>query len=111
MSIWVRTRRHTAHEGRVYLCSLSRDHGSSELMRHSTTRAALLALVMRHATGTHRMASDTWMSHAGRMPREIWAHTGCHHDCEVRSIIHVVDIDNRVVVLSHTLNGGQDNAG
>jgi hypothetical protein len=79
MSIWVRTRRHTAHEGRVYLCSGSRDHRSSELMRHSP-RSALLTWVVRHATRSHGVAGDTWMPHASRMPREIWAHTCCHHD-------------------------------
>ncbi len=79
MSIWVRTRRHTAHEGRVYLCSGSRDHRSSELMRHSP-RSTLLTWVVRHATRSHGMASDTWMPHASRMPREIRAHTCCHHD-------------------------------
>lgn len=26
-------------------------------------------------------------------------------------MIHVVDIDNRVVILSHMLNGGQENSG
>jgi hypothetical protein len=79
MSIWVRTRRHTAHQGRVYLCSGSRDHGSAKLMRYPGVGSALLAWVVRHA-GAHRVAGDTWMPHTGGMPREIWAHTGCHHD-------------------------------
>lgn len=68
MSIWVRTRRHAAHEGRVYLSSGSGHcHGAAELMRHTASRSALLTRVMRHAGG-HGMPGDAWVSHTGGMP-------------------------------------------
>jgi hypothetical protein len=96
MSIWVRTRRHAAHEGRVYLSSRSGHcHGTAELMRHTASRSALLARVMRHAGG-HGMPGDAWVSHAGGMPRKVWTHTGCHHVYISWPTIHQVDIDERV---------------
>ena len=82
MSMRVRTRRHPAHQGRVYLSSRSRyaAHGAcGKLMRHPGTGRALLARVMGD-TGAHRMASDAGMAHCGWVPcREVWAHTCSHH--------------------------------
>lgn len=92
----VRARGETAHEGRIYLSSWGRHpHRSSELMRNTGTRSTGLAGVLRHS-GAHGVAGDAWMTHAGRMPSEVWAHTCCHHlwSC-VLSTIHSVDIDKR----------------